>query len=90
VRAEYPDLPIVGFKTETDADDDQLREQARRIQDRADLAFVVGNDASVMGEADTRALLVTGEDSDLVEGSKEALGARVADRLAARLSAGGR
>ena len=90
VRAEYPDLPIVGFKTETDADDDQLREQARRIQDRADLAFVVGNDASVMGEADTRALLVTGEDSDLVEGSKEALGARVADRLAAHLSAGGR
>jgi len=90
VREEYPDLPVVGFKTETDADDDQIREQARRIQERVGLEFVVGNDASVMGETDTRALLVTGEDSALVAGSKDTLGARVADRLAADLSSGGR
>jgi phosphopantothenoylcysteine decarboxylase/phosphopantothenate--cysteine ligase len=90
VRAEHPELPLVGFKTETDADDDQLRERARRIQNRAELAFVVGNDASVMGERDTRALLVGGDDSELVEGSKDELGARVADRVATHLSADGR
>jgi phosphopantothenoylcysteine decarboxylase/phosphopantothenate--cysteine ligase len=82
VRAEHPDLPIVGFKTESEGDDDTIHEQARRIQRRVDLAFVVGNDASVMGETDTRALLVDGEDRTVVEGTKDRLGARVADRLA--------
>jgi phosphopantothenoylcysteine decarboxylase/phosphopantothenate--cysteine ligase len=82
VRAAHPDLPIVGFKTETDADDEAIHEQARRLQRRVDLAFVVGNDASVMGETDTRALLVDGADRTVLEGSKTDLGARVADRLA--------
>jgi phosphopantothenoylcysteine decarboxylase/phosphopantothenate--cysteine ligase len=85
VRETYPDLPIVGFKTETDADDERLRENARRILDRAGLAFVVANDASVMGERDTRALLVTEAASEEVEGSKATLGARVAERLADEL-----
>jgi phosphopantothenoylcysteine decarboxylase/phosphopantothenate--cysteine ligase len=82
VRAEHPDLPVVGFKTETAADDEQLREEARRIQDRAGLAFVVANDASVMGAAETRALFVTDDESEVFEGSKDGLGARVAERLA--------
>jgi phosphopantothenoylcysteine decarboxylase/phosphopantothenate--cysteine ligase len=82
VRAEQPDLPVVGFKAETGDDDDAIHEQARRIQRRATLTFVVGNSASVMGEADTRALLVDGDDREVVEGSKAHLGARVADRLA--------
>ena len=82
VRAEYPELPIVGFKAETTGDDDTIHEQARHIQRRVDLAFVVGNDASVMGETETRALLVDGEDRTVVEGSKADLGAQVADRLA--------
>jgi phosphopantothenoylcysteine decarboxylase/phosphopantothenate--cysteine ligase len=85
VRETYPDLPIVGFKTETDADDERLHENARRILDRAGLAFVVANDASVMGERDTRALLVTEAASEEVEGSKATLGARVAERLADEL-----
>jgi phosphopantothenoylcysteine decarboxylase/phosphopantothenate--cysteine ligase len=65
--------------------DDAIHEQARRIQQRVDLAFVVGNSASVMGDADTRGLLVDGDDRAVVEGSKDHLGARVADRLASRL-----
>jgi phosphopantothenoylcysteine decarboxylase/phosphopantothenate--cysteine ligase len=85
VRGAHPDLPIVGFKAETGGDDDAIHEQARRIQQRVDLAFVVGNSASVMGDADTRALLVDGDDRAVVEGSKDHLGARVADRLASRL-----
>jgi hypothetical protein len=36
----------------------------------------------VMGETDTRALLVDGADRTVLEGSKTDLGARVADRLA--------
>jgi len=85
VRAEQPDLPIVGFKTETEGNDRTLHEQARRIQRRVDLAFVVGNSASVMGETDTRALLVDGDDREVVEGSKHDLGGHVADRLASVL-----
>ena len=85
VRAERPDLTMVGFKAETDGDDTAIYERARELQQRVGLAFVVGNDAGVMGETDTRALLVDGDDHEVVEGSKTALGSRVADRLAAAL-----
>jgi len=85
VRAEHPDLSIVGFKAESEGDDDTIHEQARRIQRRVDLAFVVGNLASVMGETDTRALLVDGDNREVFEGSKRDLGGRVADRLASVL-----
>ncbi|MCU4800905.1 bifunctional phosphopantothenoylcysteine decarboxylase/phosphopantothenate--cysteine ligase CoaBC [Halobacteria archaeon HArc-gm2] len=85
VREAHPDLPIVGFKVETDADDDQLVERAREIQERAGLAFVVANDATVMGEDGTRALVVDGEDAREYEGSKDGLGARIADELVAEL-----
>ena len=85
VRAERPDLTMVGFKAETDGDDTAIHERARELQQRVGLAFVVGNDAGVMGETDTRALLVDGDDHEVVEGSKTALGSRVADRLAAAL-----
>jgi len=46
IRTEYPDLPIVGFKAETSGDDGAMIEQARTTLERADLAFVVANDAS--------------------------------------------
>ncbi|WP_436901904.1 bifunctional phosphopantothenoylcysteine decarboxylase/phosphopantothenate--cysteine ligase CoaBC [Halovenus halobia] len=84
VRADHPDLPIVGFKAESDDDDGNIVDQARRIRERADLAFVVGNAASVMGEAETRAALVD-DDPEWFEGSKAELGAAVAERLGAEL-----
>ena len=84
VRAEHPELPIVGFKAESDGDDGNIVEQARRIRDRTDLAFVVGNAASVMGETETRAALVD-DDTEWIEGSKADLGAAVADRLGTEL-----
>ncbi|AUV81400.1 bifunctional phosphopantothenoylcysteine decarboxylase/phosphopantothenate--cysteine ligase CoaBC [Salinigranum rubrum] len=80
VREASPDLPIVGFKTETSGDDEAMVEEARRVMDRAGLAFVVANDASVMGAEETRALLV-GEESEPFAGSKLALGERIADEL---------
>jgi phosphopantothenoylcysteine decarboxylase/phosphopantothenate--cysteine ligase len=85
VRDEHPDLPVVGFKAETSGDDDAMVEAARGILDRSDLAFVVANDASVMGDDDTRALFVTADEASEFVGGKRALGLRVADELAARL-----
>ncbi|WP_049979659.1 bifunctional phosphopantothenoylcysteine decarboxylase/phosphopantothenate--cysteine ligase CoaBC [Halolamina rubra] len=82
VRDAHPELPIVGFKAETGASDEQLAGEARRILDRAGLAFVVANDAGVMGDDETRALLVRGEGYSEFTGSKPELGAVVAEQLA--------
>ncbi|MFW5974012.1 MAG: phosphopantothenoylcysteine decarboxylase, partial [Natrialbaceae archaeon] len=92
VRAAHPDLPIVGFKAETAGDDDAMVARAIELRDRVGLAFVVANDASVMGGASTRALVVgpeaeTAADCEVVGGEKAALGDVVARRLAAHLSA---
>jgi phosphopantothenoylcysteine decarboxylase/phosphopantothenate--cysteine ligase len=82
VREAHPDLPIVGFKAETGGDDDDIVAAARDLLDRASMAFVVGNDASVMAEDRTRALLVRGDDVSEFEGEKSGLGARIAEELA--------
>ncbi len=82
IREQYPDLSIVGFKAESDDDEQNIVEQARRIQKRAGLAFVVGNAASVMGDVETRAVLVAGENVEEFEGSKRQLGGAIAQRLA--------
>ena len=82
VRDSAPDLTIVGFKAETDGDDEDVVERARSLQQRASLAFVVGNRTSVMGSKDTSAVLVDGEETEQFTGSKADLGGRVAERLA--------
>jgi phosphopantothenoylcysteine decarboxylase/phosphopantothenate--cysteine ligase len=83
VREEHPDLTVVGFKVETEGGDETLIDRAREALRRVDLAFVVANDASVMGETETRALLVHEDDVAEYEGEKYGLGERVADELAA-------
>jgi phosphopantothenoylcysteine decarboxylase/phosphopantothenate--cysteine ligase len=85
VRERAPDLPIVGFKAETEDDESAIVEEARSLQKHAGLTFVVGNAATVMGETDTRAVLVDGDETETVEGSKVELGERIAERLAAVL-----
>jgi phosphopantothenoylcysteine decarboxylase/phosphopantothenate--cysteine ligase len=85
VRESHPDLPMVGFKLEPDADDDALVAAARDVLSRADLSFVVANDAGALGGDATRALFVRAGDVSAFEGSKDALGVRVADELAAEL-----
>jgi phosphopantothenoylcysteine decarboxylase/phosphopantothenate--cysteine ligase len=80
VRSEFPDLPIVGFKAETGVDDETLVARAREIRERVDMAFVVANDADVMGEERTRALLV-GDEVLTYEGDKHGLGQRVVETL---------
>ncbi|WP_411962976.1 bifunctional phosphopantothenoylcysteine decarboxylase/phosphopantothenate--cysteine ligase CoaBC [Haloferax sp. YSMS24] len=81
VREAHPDLTIVGFKAETSGDDDAMVTEARRIMDRVGLAFVVANDASVMGDDETRALVVRDGETNEYVGSKAGLGAQVADEL---------
>jgi phosphopantothenoylcysteine decarboxylase/phosphopantothenate--cysteine ligase len=85
IRESHPDLPIVGFKAESGDDEAALVEHARNLQERATLAFVVANPASVMGSAETRALIVDGTDSERVEGTKADLATRVVVRLAAEI-----
>ncbi|PSP83157.1 bifunctional phosphopantothenoylcysteine decarboxylase/phosphopantothenate--cysteine ligase CoaBC [Halobacteriales archaeon QS_6_64_34] len=85
VREAHPDLPVVGFKVESTGGDDGLLARARDLLARADLAFVVANDASVMGSEATRALLVEGDDHREYTGDKQGLGHAVAAKLAGKL-----
>lgn len=87
VREAYPDLPIVGFKAETSGDDAAMVAEAERIRDRVGLVFVVANDASVMGDDETRVLLVGDEGTEPTEavGSKDTVAGQIADRLAVEL-----
>jgi len=89
VREAYPGLPIVGFKAETSGDDEATVAEAERIRNRVGLSFVVANDASVMGDDETRVLLVGASETDPEEvaGTKDAVAGRIADRLAATLDA---
>ena len=85
IREAYPDLTMVGFKVETSGDDDAMVEAAREIVERVGLAFVVANDASVMGAEETRTLFVRANSVEEFVGSKAELGVRVADELAGEL-----
>ncbi|AHF98810.1 phosphopantothenoylcysteine decarboxylase / phosphopantothenate--cysteine ligase [Halostagnicola larsenii XH-48] len=86
VRDRHPDLPIVGFKAETTGDDEAMIEAARKTLERADLTFVVANDASVMGSDRTRALLVHAENAARYEGTKAGLSGEIADSIAVVLT----
>ena len=86
VRSEHPDLVVVGFKVETSGDDEAMVERAREILERAGLAFVVANDAGVMGEETTRVLVVREETTRKFRGSKTDVGGLVAEELAAELA----
>jgi len=88
VRERHPSLPLVGFKAETDGDDAAMVAEAEQLRDRVGLAFVVANDASVMGDDDTRVLLVDDDSSEpeVTSGTKDTVAGRIADRLAATLA----
>ncbi|WP_227354766.1 bifunctional phosphopantothenoylcysteine decarboxylase/phosphopantothenate--cysteine ligase CoaBC [Haladaptatus salinisoli] len=86
IRDDYPNLPIVGFKAETGGDDAAMVAAARETLERAGLSFVVANDASVMGEDETRAVFVREHSVREYGGSKAELGRRVAEELAAELA----
>ncbi|MFC7177276.1 bifunctional phosphopantothenoylcysteine decarboxylase/phosphopantothenate--cysteine ligase CoaBC [Halosegnis marinus] len=82
VREAYPDLTMVGFKLETEGDDDALAARAREQLERVGLAFVVANGADALAGEGTRALLVRADSAATYSGSKGGLGLRIADELA--------
>ncbi|MFB6201171.1 MAG: bifunctional phosphopantothenoylcysteine decarboxylase/phosphopantothenate--cysteine ligase CoaBC [Halorhabdus sp.] len=82
VRREFPALPMVGFKLETDGDESALLDAARDLLARVDLSLVVANEASVVGGDRTETLLVRADAAESFEGTKAALGERIADELA--------
>ncbi|MFP8955690.1 bifunctional phosphopantothenoylcysteine decarboxylase/phosphopantothenate--cysteine ligase CoaBC [Natrialbaceae archaeon A-CW3] len=88
VRDEYADLPIVAFKAETSGDDGAMIDAAREVLERVDAAFVVANDASVMGDDRTRALLVHADDVAQFSGSKVGLATEIARSLAVVVESG--
>ena len=83
VRETAPDLTLVGFKLETEGDDETLVAKARKRLSSADLAFVVANRADALASTETRALVVRDETTEEYAGSKAGLGLRIADELAA-------
>jgi phosphopantothenoylcysteine decarboxylase/phosphopantothenate--cysteine ligase len=82
---EESDVPIVGFKAETSGDDEEMISAARETLRRADLSFVVANDASVMGDDETRTLFVRENSAREYAGTKDELGRKVAEELAEEL-----
>lgn len=86
VRDAAPELPIVGFKAESGLTESELIDRARELLDRYDLAFVVANDASVMGRDDTEVVLVSSGDERRVDGSKTEVGMAIANELASHLA----
>ncbi len=89
VRKAHPDLPIVGFKAETpgtgndeQATTDALVSEAQRIMERADLSFVVANDARVMGSDQTSTVFVYPDSAEPFDGTKAELGSEIARQLA--------
>lgn len=86
VREANPDIELVGFKAETGGETAELIRSARAQQDRLDAAFVVANDASVMGERETSVIIVDGEEKAHLSGTKPAVAAGIVDRVTAHLA----
>ena len=81
VRDAHPTVPIIGFKAESTADEETLERAARRQIDRISAAFVVANDATMMGAEGGRALIVDADSSTRIEGTKQELATHIVDRL---------
>jgi phosphopantothenoylcysteine decarboxylase/phosphopantothenate--cysteine ligase len=79
VRDADPDLPIVGFKLESEPD--ALPSSARDLLERVGMAFVVANSTEALGGAETSVTFVYGERDESFSGSKAELGREVASRL---------
>lgn len=84
VRNEYPTLPIVGFKLESEPA--ALPAAARQLMDRVGMPFVVANEVAAMGGEETAVEIVREDETRPFEGSKSELGLVVAEELAATLS----
>ncbi|RNJ26635.1 bifunctional phosphopantothenoylcysteine decarboxylase/phosphopantothenate--cysteine ligase CoaBC [Halosegnis longus] len=85
VRASAPDLTMVGFKLETEGDDEQLVATAREQLERVGLSFVVANRADALAGDETRVIIVRDEATTTYTGSKTAVANDIAGELATEL-----
>ncbi len=81
VRKEFPDMVIVGFKAEMVEDQKIVLERSKELLERVGLAFVVANNARVMGLEDTEVKIIRREEVMEVEGSKKAIGLKIAEEI---------
>jgi phosphopantothenoylcysteine decarboxylase/phosphopantothenate--cysteine ligase len=79
VREANSELPIVGFKLESDPK--SIIESARALQDRVGMEFVVANDSASLGGEQTAVEFVFEQETRSFEGSKAELGLKVAKEL---------
>ena len=85
VREAAPDAFIVGFKAETGLNRDALADEARGVMERAGLDLMVANDASVMGDDETRVEILTEDWGETAEGDKRDVARSVLDAVERRL-----
>lgn len=85
VRASAPDLAMVGFKLETEGDDERLVATAREQLGRVGLSFVVANRADALAGDETRVIIVREEETTTYTGSKTEVANDIAAELAAEL-----
>ncbi|MFP4174939.1 MAG: bifunctional phosphopantothenoylcysteine decarboxylase/phosphopantothenate--cysteine ligase CoaBC [Halobacteriales archaeon] len=85
VREASSDAFIVGFKAETDLDREALADEARGVMERAGLDLMVANDASVMGDDETRVEILTEDWGEAAEGDKREVAGRILDAVERRL-----
>ncbi|MEF8771142.1 bifunctional phosphopantothenoylcysteine decarboxylase/phosphopantothenate--cysteine ligase CoaBC [Halodesulfurarchaeum sp.] len=79
VREAHPELPIIGFKLESDSE--SLPESARMLQERVGMEFVVANDSTALGGDQTAVEFVFEHETWSFEGSKAELGQKIAEQL---------
>jgi phosphopantothenoylcysteine decarboxylase/phosphopantothenate--cysteine ligase len=85
VRAEFPDLLIVGFKAEVGVTDEELVRRATESLHSSDLSFVVANDVREkgMGTDENRVMIIDREGRTMVvEGKKSLIAKSIIDAVA--------
>ncbi|ATZ60875.2 MAG: bifunctional phosphopantothenoylcysteine decarboxylase/phosphopantothenate--cysteine ligase CoaBC [Methanosarcinales archaeon Met12] len=82
VREQYPDLPMVGFKAETNVATDVLIDRAKSLKDAVRLDLIVANDVGKGGIGeDENEVYIIGEDIVHVKGSKRDIAKKVIDAI---------
>lgn len=81
VKEAYPELHCIGFKAEHAAEDADLIDAARDQLERIDAPFVVANDASVMGDDESRIIIVEASAETPLTGDKTELAEHIVDKI---------
>lgn len=83
VREKYPNLPIVGFKAETNISEAELVKRAKKSMDENKLSFVVANDVGKggMGTDTNEVVIVDGKGVSKVAGDKSKIARAIIDKI---------